>query len=369
MQESRESIPPGEQTQPNLFDTIPEINDQERQTQRTTEAFLDMANNIPEQPEPEVVPTQPAPAKPSASLDNSLNRVDKARMDTGPVLGPKYLEALNQLDVINDTKAISVQMPMNMQKVEMTAITGAEEQSLKTASVAPESFLKKLNELLYNHTIFLDDSRPTFNEYLSNIYPPDKAALIWGLMSASYVVLPELERECEVCAENYVVKSAPADLIHEDTFKRIWDQELSPADYTVTQSAFDGFVTFEFGIPTERDRIIITGMLHPETLKDNIAKSGTLLTQLDMLVYFTRSITVGEPGHQTILTDLAQDIYPFIQNLSPKVADGIRSSTDLSIFDEYMPEFYIESTCDHCGAPQRVEVDVELMFFRKSISI
>ncbi len=349
----------------------------EHQSKRTSEAFMDMASNIPEEmvkrdnhqeTNPSMTQEEFQQQQP-LNVQNSLNQTDKSRVNQGLNLGPKYLNALSQLDAITDTKAVSVQLPLSMKTVEMTAITGAEEQALKTASVAPESFLKKLNELLYNHTLFVDGARPTFNEYLGGIYPPDKSTLIWGLLSASYVVLPEMERLCDACEKPNIIKSVPKDLIHEDTFKRIWDKELPPAEYTVRQEVFDGYITFEFGIPTERDRVLITGMIHPETMKDNISKEGSVMSSLDMLVFFTRSITVGEPGSQTVLTDLTQDIYPFIRNLNPKIADGVRSTVDLTIFDDYMPDFYIESKCEHCGADQKAPVDPEITFFRKCLAL
>ncbi len=326
--------------------------------QTGTENFMNTASGIPDEMLRREIPQQ-----------EKLNEIDKARVAPRLNLGPKYLEALSQLDTINDTKAISVQLPMSLKKVEMTSITGVEEQALKTASVAPETFLKKLNELLYKHTVYTDGSKPTFSEFLDGIYPPDKSALIWGLLSSSYVVLPELERECTSCGESYIIKSTPNELIHADTFKKTWDKPVSPSEYTVRQETFSGYITFEFGVPTEKDRIIITSLLQPENVKNNVANEGSILSRLDMLTFFTRSISVGNPGEETILTDLTQDIYPFLKNLTPKVADGVRSEIDLSMFDEYMPDFYIESDCKHCGIPQKVEIDVELIYFRKSLAV
>ncbi len=338
----------------------------ERQT-KNSEAFLNTANGIPDEMLNRSTPQETYQHTPQP--DTNPTPVEKSTINSGLRLGPKYLDALSQLDSITNTKAISIQLPMSLRKVEMTAITGIEEQALKTASVSPEAFLKKLNELLYTHVVYTDSEKPTFSDFLGSVYPPDKSALIWGLLSASYVVLPELERDCDICGEPYIMKNVPNDLIHEDTFEKIWDKELSPADYTVQQKTFNGFITFEFGIPTEKDRLLITNMMHPESIKENISKEGNILTGLEVLTFFTRSIVVGDPGEQTVLTDLSQDIYPFIQNLSPKIADGIKSEVDLSIFDEYMPNFYVDSVCDHCGTSQKVEVDVEMTFFRKSLYI
>ncbi len=320
------------------------------------------------QPQPQPEPEQPKQVEPEISIGIS----DKARINSAVNLGPKYMEALKQLDdleSIKNTKTISVQLPMSMKKVQVTSITGAEEQVIKTTNASPNAFMKKVDELLYNHTTFEDGSKPTFKEFLEEIYPPDKSTLIYALLASSYVVLPELERTCEHCEANNLIKSVPSDMIHEDTFQKVWDKELSPADYTIVQEVFDGYIRFEFGIPNEKDNIIITGMIQPDDMKDNIARSGQTMTQLDILAFFTRSITVGEPGNQLVLTDIAKDIYPFLKGLSPKVADGIRSTVDVSVFDEYMPNFYLEKECQSCGATMHIDTDPELLFFRKSMVI
>ncbi len=344
----------------------------ELMVKKNSEAFLNLASKIPEN-EPVVEPIQEQvpytqEQAPHLQAEAHLNSMEKAQTNSLNI-GPSYMEALGKLGAIDNTKAIQVQLPISKKTIEMTSFNGAEEQSFKTASVSPEGFLKKLNELLFNHTVFNDGSRPTFNDFLSGLYPPDKATLIWGLISASYVVLPDVERECHSCGESYIIKSAPKDLMHEDTFENVWDQPLSPEEFTVKQEVFDGFITFEFGLPSEKDRIIITNMIHPESAKDNISREGSMMSQLDVLTFFTRSITVGEPGQQTVLTNLMQDIYPFLKNLSPKVADGVRSVVDLSIFDKYMPTFYVNATCDKCGVQEEVVTDIELVMFRKSLSI
>ncbi len=352
---------------------MPSRGPDELQIKRNSEAFLNLASDIPEdapivQPQLHPNPRQPQP-EPRPQPQAQLNNVEKSRVNTGLNIGPSYLDALSKLEVIDDTKAVEIQLPLSKKRVFMTSITGAEEQSLKTASSSPDSFLKKVNELVYYHTKFEDGSSPSFIDFLGELYPPDKATLIWGLLSATYITLPEVERTCDHCGERYVLKSAPNDLVHEDTFLKTWDKEMQPKDFTIKQEVFDGYITFEFGIPSEKERILITGMIHPETAKDNVTKDGDMMSQLEALTFFTRSIAVGNPGEETILTDLTQDIYPFLKNLSPRVADAVRTTIDLSEFNEYAPDFYVNSTCDKCGSSERVGMDLELTFFRKCLSI
>jgi hypothetical protein len=110
-------------------------------------------------------------------------------------------------------------------------------------------------------------------------------------------------------------------------------------------------------------------MIQPEQAKTNAAREGSLMSQIDALAFFTRSITVGEGQNKIVLVDIAKDVYPFLKGLSPKVADGIRAAIDLTMFDDYMPRFYIEHNCDHCGVGMTIETDPEMLYFRKCLAL
>jgi hypothetical protein len=323
--------------------------------QKNAEAFLNLATDLP--PEEAQEPITPMEKKKTQS---------RAKIN----LGPKYLDALSQIESLNQTGAFEIQLPVSLDFLEITSMTGEEEQALKSASVSPETFLKKLNEVIYNHAALKKAGHLTFREFLSNMYPPDKSAAIFGMLVSSYAVLPTIEKKCESCGKSYVVEEAPENLIHDDTFKNIWDKELPPNEYTEIQSVFDGFIKFEIGMPSETDRLIITSIINPGDIADNVEKNDSVFDFGDTLVFFTKSIIVKDTdGQEIVLTDLTQDIYPFIKNLSPKMKDRIRADIDLSVFDKYLPDFYLNAECTHCHHQEKIEVDPELTFFRKTISV
>jgi len=320
--------------------------------QKNAEAFLNLATDLP--PEETMPPLEKKKTQSRAKIN----------------LGPKYLDALQQVESLNQTGAFEIQLPVSLDFLEITSMTGEEEQALKSASVTPETFLKKLNEVIYNHSTLKKTGKVTFREFLSNLYPPDKSAAIFGMLVSSYAVLPSIEKKCESCGKSYVIEEAPENLIHEDTFKHIWDKELPPSEYTEIQSVYDGFINFEIGMPSETDRLIITSIINPDNISDNVEKNESVFDFGDTLVFFTKSIIVQDGnGEEIVLTDLTQDIYPFIKNLSPKMKDRIRADIDLSVFDKYLPDFYLEAECTHCKHQEKVEVDPELTFFRKTISV
>jgi len=345
---------------PEMKEFKPTNVDAEISARKSADAFLQMAeeisagelpNNDPE-PQEEVQLQKPKPAR-----NKGLN------------IGPKYLEALDHVTQVADIRAIEVQLPILGVKAEVLPLTGKEEQALRTAAISPESFLQKMDEILYAHTKFNQEGYQTYSEFLNALYPPDKSMLLWALLSASYLVLPSMEKICEVCEEKYVVEVSPSEMIQEDTLTKGWDKELPPSEYTISNRVLNGYLTVEIGMPSELNRLVISKGLTPDAAKDNIAKRGNIMSYVDNLVFFTKKLIIGEDQDRIILEDIFQDVYPFLNNVPPKVLDAIKNEVDLEFFDDYMPNFYIRTKCSHCGAEEKITVDPELAFFRKTLSL
>ena len=286
---------------------------------------------------------------------------------TGP-MGPKFIDALDTVLSVADIRATEIQLPMIKSKVEISPLTTEEEIALKSAAVSPETFLQKLDELIYKHSKFNDRTYANYGEFLDNLYPPDKSFMIWGLLSSTYLVLPTMESVCESCGDSFLIDAQPHEMLHEDTITEIWDEALDVKTYSEVQTVFDGLIEIELGIPSETQRMQVMRLIRPEQARDNVHKKGAVFGFAENLIFYTRSITVNGK-ERIVLTDLTQDIYPFLKNLNPKIKDAIRSTIDLSIFDKYMPRFYINAVCSHCGNPQEVYADPEISFFRKALSV
>jgi ribosomal protein S27E len=290
-------------------------------------------------------------------------------MDMSFSAGPKYLEAITAINEVADIKAIEIELPTLRDQATVSPLTGIEEQSLRTASISPSAFLKRMNEILFDHTKFEKTSFTDFGDFLKNIYAPDRALLTFALLVSSYIVLPEIEVKCEKCGENNIVEKTPDELFHPDTITKIWDKPLPPSEYTESQEILDGHIIIEFGMPSEFQRLVVLKLMSPNDIQENVQQTGELTTFIETLAFLTRKIIVNSPEGQIILTDLAQDIFPFLQKLPPKISDAIKQKVKVDIFDEYMPNFYLETVCSHCGHEQKVEVDVEMLFFRKTMDV
>jgi len=374
---------PEQQDTPLNYEFKPSQETAEFKNQKNAEAFLKMADEISAEEDVQSMPDldaleempQTHQARASASIDMRARQeaeqrlTQKEQIQSGLPQGPKYMDALKHIIGVADIRAIETELPILRTKVEVSPLTGAEEMALKTAAVSPDSFLKKINELLFNHTKFQDHDFVSFNDFLSSLYPPDKSVLIWALLTSSYLVLPTMEKKCEKCGEKYILEAGPADMLHQNSITKIWDNSLPISQYTEVQTILDGYITVELGIPSEKDRLVITNVINPEQAKSNIQDTGSILSYMDNLVFFTKAIIVGEDQDKIVLTDVIQDIYPFLKNIPPKISDAVKNQIDLSIFDEYMPKFYLIGKCNSCGATEEIPVDPEISFFRKAISL
>jgi len=328
---------------------------------KSAEMFSQMADELMQsdevQPQAKEVPTRTVAPTAQEKIKSSV-----------PV-GPKYMSALDSIMKVADIRSIETELPILKVKVEVSPLSGEEEMALKTAAVSPESFLKKIDELLFKHATFKDFDFKSYDDFLSNLYPPDKSMLIWALMTASYLVLPTLETICGECGERYVIEASPEEMFQTDTVEKVWDNPLTVNEYVDVQTVLDGYLTFEITMPSEKDRLIITKLVNPQKAKENMEKTGNILSYMDNLIFFTKSVVVGTDSERIVLTDVIQDIYPFLKSLPPKIQDVIKHDIDVDIFDKYMPRFYVKTQCTHCGAKEELDLDPELAFFRKAVSL
>jgi len=290
--------------------------------------------------------------------------------DQGPTLGPKYLDALSVMTGLANIRSIEVELPILKCKVEVTPLTSEEEMVLKSASVSPSTFLEKLDEIIYEHTVFHDNRVKNYGEFLEELYPPDKSFLIWALLNSSYLILPTMEATCKKCSTKYIVDSTPEELLHSDTISELWPHAAPPRDYIETEILFDNNMTFTLGMPSELVRVKALNLMKASEINSNVEENNDTFSYIDNLVVLTREIRIiKQSGEEIVLRDLEQDIYPFLRNLQPKVIDVIRNQLNLDLFEEYMPNFYLDTNCTKCKTKNEIQLNPEIAFFRKALFI
>jgi len=321
--------------------------------QRNNELFLKMAEEL----------------ETTDSVPSMVVKEESPRKQESQNIGPKYMSALENVLNIADIKAIEIELPILKTKVEVSSMTSEEELALKTSSVSPEGFLKKIDEILYKHCKFQNNEFDSYFDFLDNLYPPDKSLMIWALLNASYLVLPTVETICESCENKYIYDAKPQELIHGDSIEEIWTEVVGVDEFKIVKTVLDEYLTFNIKMPNERTRLIIARIINPDDAKSNLNKNGNIVSNIENLLFFIDSIEVGRGNEKIVLTDILQDIYPFLKGLPPKITDAIKNEVDTNEFDKYMPKFYLESNCARCDHKNKIDMDPEIAFFRKALSI
>jgi len=284
---------------------------------------------------------------------------------------PSYMKALDKINSISNINAQETDLVILKEKVLVTPITGKEEQVLKTENVTLNTFIKNFNKLLYNKCQFQDGSKITSYEvFLEKLTPQDKALLIYALSLSTFENLGTVGHVCEHCEEKYPVDIKTEELWHDDSAPAPWDLtkgKKSPFDYINTQSLLDGNLIFNLKLPTEKDRLNLMDYLE-DKVEQNMDSNNGIFGIIETISFLTSSIIVpNDNGTDEVLEDLENEILPFLQNLPFKIKDVVLNEIDLTIFDKYMPNLYQDSVCTRCHKANKIPVNIETSFFRKSL--
>lgn len=329
--------------------------------QEIEKALADMPIN--QMPSANSDPTQ------SVQLDASTPPASStpSRAPVGMQLGPKYLSALEKVDSLSGIRAVSVELPILGTTVSVAPMSGQEEQEIRTSSSDPETFLNGINKILFSHSTFNNLQFESYDDFLNNFYPSDKSLMIWALLASSYSTLPTMRKQCGKCGEIYEVSLKPEDVMKPDGLPSPWDKDQNPKEFRIHKEILDGHIQFELGLPSEKDRMTMAALYNAAQIKNNINQTGNILSYVDNLTFFIKKIVIKD-DQDIVLTNMVQDIYPFMSNLSPKIKDMIQDEITLTEFDDYTTTFYEDVTCDHCGNPEKIEIVPEVEFFRKALS-
>jgi len=284
---------------------------------------------------------------------------------------PSFVKALNKINSLSNINAQETDLVILKEKVSVSPITGKEEQILKTGNVTLNTFIKNFNKLLYDKCQFPAGSKITSYEvFLEKLTPQDKALLIYALSLSTFENLGTVGHICEHCEEKFPVDIKPEELWHDDSVPAPWDLtkgKKSPFDYICTQKLLGGNLIFNLKLPTEKDRLKLMDFLEGK-IEKNMESNNGIFGIIETISFLTSSIIVpNDDGEDEVLEDLENEIIPFLQNLPFKIKDIVLNEIDLTIFDKYMPKLYQIASCTRCHKSNKIPVNIETSFFRKSL--
>lgn len=283
---------------------------------------------------------------------------------------PAFMDALDKVSKLANINSQETDLVIVREKVEVLPLAGDEEQALKTGNITLSTFIKNFNKLLFSKLKLQENTQfKDYETFLKLLTPQDKALLIYAFSLSSFKKLGTVGKICEHCEQEFPVDIIPEELWHKDSAPKAWDKGENPFDYRVPQVFLDGALEIYFKLPTEFDRIRLMDMLE-NNIKDNLETSGSTFSVLDTIAFFCDKIVIIDAdgkGKNQELTDLTEEIFPFLHNLPAKIKDDVFDSVDLEIFDDYMPNLYQEAKCTRCHKNNKVIVNIETEFFRKAV--
>ncbi len=287
-----------------------------------------------------------------------------------PGTRPAFMDALDKVSKLANINSQETDLVIVREKVEVMPLAGDEEQALKTGNVTLSKFIKNFNQLLFDKLKLQDDTQfKDYETFLKLLTPQDKALLIYAFSLSSFKKLGTIGKICEHCDQEFPVDVIPEELWHDDSAPAAWEHGDNPFDYRVPQVFLDGALEIYFKLPTEYDRIQLMDMLE-NNIKDNLDATGSTFSVLDTIAFFCDKIIIidaDKKGKNTELTNLTEEIFPFLHNLPAKIKDDVYEIVDLEIFDKYMPNLYQKARCSRCHKENKVSVNIETEFFRKAV--
>jgi len=288
------------------------------------------------------------------------------------------LESISE-DILSES--IEVYLPGLKTNAVISPIKNIEDLNIKTKNVTFYQFLKDLNSIIYTHTLIKDNPLSMYFETLEDfeqkILPIDRTLLIYILIKNSFTNLTNYNLVCENCEKEFLGDLSTDNLDFE--FKKdVFHARLQ--NYTLTKEFLNGKLEFDLGFNPEETRLKLLKKSNDEEVKDNLEKEETLISVLDNLILFIKSIKVYKndkrikTGKKLIVEinyekDGFDEVYDFIHNLPLKLKDSIINNMSLEELEEFSPSFFVNEVCPYCGHINKITISPEIEFFRKALSL
>ena len=160
--------------------------------------------------------------------------------------------------------------------------------------------------------------------------------------------------------------------------------ETTPTAWTFKEDFLDYVKSVNFGafevsykMPLEKDKIEILSLFTDEDIKANIRANGKTIDKDGLNALYISEIRIkkvdkaeNDPEDYIVLTDKISVIYPFLKQLPLEMRSKLNKNDVKDMFLDFIPNFYYNLTCDHCGNEHQWQgVDPEEDFFLEILSI
>ena len=172
--------------------------------------------------------------------------------------------------------------------------------------------------------------------------------LVYGLLSATFIELPERTFTCPVCNKPTTSALNPQSMLDVKSIVK-WSKDEFVADYYQRVEVIKDALYIDFGVPNEEDKISLLNKTSNDELRQTLETEGEIFNTLETIVMVTKRIIVKKPdGTDIVLDDKLNDIYEFIMNADLNTQQNIILAFKEVDIDIKEPNYQFSIKCEHC---------------------
>jgi len=285
--------------------------------------------------------------------------------------------ALNKLKSYQKIRSQTVFCPIIRKEVIISPLTVGDDIHIRTMVVSPERYDDELSKMIFDHMELpgVDDLK--FDDFTANVSQFDKKYLLWGIFSATYAKITDVEVTCPSCKEGFKTNIMADDLIHDDTMN-VWEEESSfqefsiETDYKISDTVV---LRFHMSIPSINKHLSTLKAISADKMRENFETFNAIMSKSDELMLITSYAELietipateedGEPIVEVDAIRSSSEIHALFDMYVPLDAEEMLVDTYNKYFEKYNPVFMNKCTCIECEHHFEFPVDIEMALFKR----
>jgi len=161
--------------------------------------------------------------------------------------------ALNKLKNYQKIRSQTVFCPIIRKEIIVSPLTVGDDIHIRTMVVSPERYDDELSKMIFDHMEVPGVDALNFDDFTENVSQFDKKYLLWGIFSATYAKITDVDVTCPSCKKDFKTTIMAEDLIHDDTMV-VWEEDVTFKEFSIeTEYAISDEVSLHFhmSIPSE----------------------------------------------------------------------------------------------------------------------
>ena len=282
------------------------------------------------------------------------------------------MESLKFLEQLKKVKQREIYCPMMKARAITTPLMTIDDLALRTSITSPDLYDQELSQLIYNHTRFPETTESiSFSQFIDHSSYIDRQVLIWGIFASTYGTLGKLEITCPFCGFKHQDEITAEQILQDDTLTP-WEKEVPFTEYIlkipyIVNAENLHRLEFHTSIATIRQHLDILKLIHPDKLKENYQKFGTILSKTEELSSITRTLKMfkTEDDEKPTQWSYTPDVHMIISEyVTLDIADKILDEYN-EHFNKYVPKFRKVYVCEKCDNTYNYMADPEVVLFRQ----